>query len=214
MKKILIIDDDATLVELLQMVLEFKGYRTDTAVCGEEGMRRIVSFEPDVILCDVLIPDPDGHEILRWLRQEEHLAHLPFIFLTALSERTDVRSGMNHGADDYLCKPVGLDDILAAIDTRINRQAAMKHGAAPRPSEIVFDSFEPLLELGLTRREAEVLNWVAQGKSNPEIAVILGISPRTVGKHVEHILGTLEVESRGTAALVALEAHRKVQAVP
>ncbi len=211
MKKILIIEDDTMLIEQLQMVLQLEGYQVGTATCGEDGMKQIPAFEPDLILCDIIIPDPDGRAILKWLREQERFAHIPFIFLTALGEKSDVRTGMNNGADDYLCKPVDLDDVLAAITSRFERQSAVEKLATTASPEIVFESYEPLRSLGLTPREAEILNWVARGKSNPEIAIILGISRRTVDKHVENVFAALGVDNRGNAMLIAIETHTKAQ---
>lgn len=209
MKKILVIEDDAMLVEQLQLVLQLERYEVDLATTGEEALSQITAFGPDLILCDILIPKPDGREILQWLRSKPEYAHLPFIFLTALGEKSDIRTGMNTGADDYLCKPVDLDDVLAAIAARFDRQTAVENLPQGIIAQITFDSFEPLCALGITKREAEVLNWIAQGKSNPEIAIILGISPRTVDKHVENIFLSLEIDSRAAAMLIAIETQSK-----
>ena len=210
-KKILLIEDDAMLVEQLSMVLRLEHYHVETATTGTDGMTQIESFRPDLILCDILIPDPDGREILEWLRSKPEYAHLPFIFLTALAEKSDIRNGMNKGADDYLCKPVDLDDVLAAISARFDRQSALEKLSTDTFDQDSFASFESLCSLGLRNREAEVLNWIAQGKSNPEIAIILSISPRTVDKHVENIFTALDIDSRGAAMLIAIETQLKAR---
>ena len=109
---------------------------------------------------------------------------------------------MNLGADDYLTKPAAKADLLNAINARLQRQTQQ---ATPefKPN---FDSFKPLeAELGLTPRVAETLLWIAQGKTNPDIATILGISEGTVKKHVLEIFGALGVETRTAASLRALE---------
>lgn len=209
MRKILVIEDDAMLVEQLRMVLQLEHFEVGIATTGEDALSQITAFSPDLILCDILIPKPDGREILQWLRSKSEYAHLPFIFLTALGEKSDIRTGMNTGADDYLCKPVDLDDVLSAIAARFDRQTAVENLPQGMIAQITFESFEPLCTLGITKREAEVLNWIAQGKSNPEIAIILGISPRTVDKHVENIFISLEVDSRASAMLMAIETQSK-----
>jgi DNA-binding NarL/FixJ family response regulator len=111
---------------------------------------------------------------------------------------------MNSGADDYLTKPVDIPDLLAAVHARLERQQVLEATLASGPD---FTSSKPLeAKLGLTPREAEVLLWVAQGKSNGDIALILSTSESTIKKHLEHIFEKLSVENRGAAALTAVEA--------
>lgn len=110
---------------------------------------------------------------------------------------------MNLGADDYLTKPVTESDLLAALEARWQRLSALRQlQSAYHPD---FSSHQPLLTLGLTDREAEVLLWVAQGKRSPDIAVILGMSPATAKKHVCSVLAKLGCETRSAATLRALE---------
>ena len=155
---------------------------------------------PHLILCDIMMPGMDGYEVLTTLRADPLLASTPFIFLTAKGEKRDLRHGMVSGADDYLTKPVALDDLLDAIQARLARHAER---ARKQPD---FSNTAPLRALGLTEKESEVLLWVTQGKSNSETAVILGITEATVKKHLENIFGKLGVEKRGAASLIALEA--------
>jgi DNA-binding NarL/FixJ family response regulator len=149
-----------------------------------------------------MMPGMDGHAVLAALRADPDTARIPFIFLTAKGEKPDVRAGMNLGADDYLTKPVAKADLLTAIRSRLTRQAQQ---ATPtfQPN---FASPRPLQDaLGLTPRVAETLLWISQGKTNPEIATILGISEATVKKHVLEVFGALGVETRTAASLRALE---------
>jgi DNA-binding NarL/FixJ family response regulator len=148
-----------------------------------------------------MMPELDGHGVLHALREDPGTALIPFVFLTAKGEKDDLRDGMNLGADDYLTKPVARADLLNAIKARLRRSAQQ----APREFKPDFSSHEPLVKLGLTPRAAEVLLWVAQGKTNSDIATILGISESTVKKHVLEIFGKLGVETRGSAALRAIE---------
>ena len=143
----------------------------------------------------------DGYGVLGALQAERATATIPFIFLTAKGDRADIRSGMNLGADDYLIKPVSVPDLLGAIAARLARTA--EHRRELRP---VFESPAPLEKLGLTPREAEVLFWVAQGKTNAEIGLIIEAAAPTVKKHLEHVFEKLGVENRAGASLCAMEA--------
>ncbi len=203
MKTILIIEDDAQTRENLQLILDMEGFRAITAPDGQTGLALARKESPDVIVCDVSMPGLDGHGVLRELRAGEDTTPIPFIFLTARGEKRDIRDGMNLGADDYLTKPVDADDLLAAIQTRIARQHALQAtGNSPD-----FSSALPLEKaLGLTPREAEVLLWVSQGKSNADVATILGMSDKTVKIHLGHIFEKLNVETRTAAAMCAMEA--------
>ena len=108
---------------------------------------------------------------------------------------------MNLGADDYLTKPVANIDLLEAIEARLRRATRQ----ASREFKPNFSSHAPLVGLGLTPRAAETLLWLAQGKTNPDIATILGISESTIKKHVQEIFEKLGVETRGAATVRALE---------
>ena len=157
--------------------------------------------KPDLILCDVMMAELDGYGVLRALQADVNLALIPFIFLTAKGEKDDLRSGMNLGADDYLAKPVANNDLVQAIEARLSRSAQQaKRGFKPD-----FSSVEPLLKLGLTARATETLLWLSQGKTNSDIAAILGITESTVKKHVQEIFEKLGVETRGAATVRALE---------
>jgi DNA-binding NarL/FixJ family response regulator len=201
MKKILIIEDEPQTRQNLRTILEMEGFQALTAAHGRIGVDLARREKPDLILCDVMMPELDGHGVVQALRAEPATATIPFIFLTARGEKQDLRAGMNLGADDYLVKPVTATDLLAAIEARLKREAIRPPGTF-KPD---FSSPRPLLALGLTEREAEVLLWVAQGKSNGEIAAILGAAENTVKKHLQNIFEKLGLESRNAATVRALE---------
>jgi len=200
MTKILIIEDETQMRKNMLLILKKEGYEAIGAANGAEGITLARRELPDVILCDVMMPGMDGYGVLTALRAERATETTPFIFLTAKGERTDVRDGMNQGADDYLTKPVVVDDLLAAIRARIERRDQQQREFRP-----AFKSPEPLRSLGLTPRESEVLFWMAQGKMNAEIGVILDASAATIKKHVEHIFEKLGAENRAAASLRAME---------
>jgi DNA-binding NarL/FixJ family response regulator len=200
-KRILIIEDEPEMRRNLAMILRLEGYQPLTAENGRVGLDLAASEKPGLILCDVMMPELDGYGVLRALRADETTRSTPFIFLTARGEKPDVRSGMNLGADDYLTKPVGKADLLAAITSRLNRVGQIVADVKPN-----FDSYAPLQQhLGLTPRVAETLLWLAQGKTNGDIALILNISEATVKKHVLDLFTRLGVETRSAATLRAIE---------
>lgn len=201
MKKVLVIEDEPDMRRNLATILRMEKFEVFSAENGRIGLDMVARQRPDIILCDVMMPEMDGHAVLNHLRAEKETATIPFIFLTAKGEKADLRSGMNMGADDYLTKPVDKAGLLAAISARLKRQEEQTTNRFT-PN---FDSYEPLMDFGLTPRAAETLLWVAQGKTNPEIATILGISEGTVKKHVLEIFEKLQVETRTAASLQALE---------
>jgi DNA-binding NarL/FixJ family response regulator len=201
MKKILVIEDEPEMRRNITTLLRFKDYEPIAAENGRVGIEIARREQPDLILCDVMMPELDGYGVLRSLQADAKLTLIPFIFLTAKGEKDDLRSGMNLGADDYLTKPVGIDDLVLAIEARLNRTAQQ----AKREFKPDFTSTQPLLRFGLTPRASEALLWLAQGKTNSDIAAILGITESTVKKHVQEIFEKLGVETRGAATLRALE---------
>lgn len=202
MKKILLIEDEPEMRRNITTLLRYHDYLVVAAENGRSGIEAARRETPDLILCDVMMPGLDGYGVLHALQADDTLARTPFIFLTAKGEKDDLRSGMDLGADDYLTKPVGNADLIRAIETRLRRHQQQ----ATREFKPDFSSHKPLLALGLTPRAAESLLWLAQGKTNSDIATILGITESTVKKHVQEIFDKLGVETRSAAAVRALEA--------
>ena len=200
-KRILIIEDDAQTRRNIATILRMEGYDPLPASDGKEGVAVARRSRPSLILCDVMMPVLDGYGVIAALRGDETTAHIPFIFLTARGERADVREGMNLGADDYITKPVTASELLGAIEARLEREQHRPPGEF-RPD---FSSASPLEALGLTPREAEVLLWIAQGKTNGEISTILGTAENTVKKHAQHIFEKLGIDTRHAATAIAFE---------
>ncbi len=122
MKTILIVEDEMDIRANLQEMLENEGFNVLSAVNGKEGLDLSTSKEPDLILCDILMPQMNGYEMLEKLQDNPNTATTPFIFLTAKAETQDFRKGMMLGADDYLMKPFRMDDVLDAINTRLRKK--------------------------------------------------------------------------------------------
>lgn len=193
----------------LVLILQREGFLAEGAANGRFGIEMARTNEPDLILCDIMMPEVDGYEVLRTLRADPLTADVPFIFLTAKGQREDLRTGMDCGADDYLTKPMFREELLSAISARLRKQEQqeqrLRDKIAAMNFQPNFSSPAPLEIKGLTAREAEVLFWVAQGKANADVGSILNLSALTVKKHLAHIFEKLGVESRHAATVWALE---------
>ena len=202
MKRILVIEDEPEMRRNLMAILRLERFQPLAAEDGQVGVELAKREKPDLVLCDVMIPKLDGYGVIAALRASSETVAIPFIFLTAKGEKPEIRAGMNLGADDYLTKPVAKADLLAAVRSRLER-AAQQTVPEFKPN---FESAKPLeAAFRLTPRVAGTLLWLTQGKTNSEIATILGISESTVKKHVLEIFETLGVETRTAASLRALE---------
>lgn len=126
MKKIVLIEDSPEVRETTREILELADYDVVSAENGKKGVELAKKENPDLIICDIMMPDLDGYGVLRILGRNPDTSGIPFIFLTAKTERSDIRKGMNLGADDYLTKPFEETELLEAIETRLKRSEALK----------------------------------------------------------------------------------------
>lgn len=136
MKKILVIDDAEFILESTSTLLRFEGYDIYTAADGEAGV--IVAFEskPDLILCDISMPRLDGYGVLERIRSSPDTSTIPFIFLTAFTEKSNMRQGMEKGADDFLVKPYTRDELIAAIDAQWNKHSLIEKQVQDKVEEV------------------------------------------------------------------------------
>ncbi|AKD58225.1 response regulator [Spirosoma radiotolerans] len=118
---LLIIEDEDQIRHNLVELLTLSGYEVASASSGLSGLALASQRPPDLILCDIMMPQMDGYQVLEAIRRNPGLAHLPFVFLTAKSDMVDLRRGMSLGADDYLTKPFMIKDLLAAVESRLKR---------------------------------------------------------------------------------------------
>ncbi|MEH2414258.1 EAL domain-containing response regulator [Nostoc sp.] len=151
MPKILIIEDEEAVRENILDLLEAENFETLAAANGRIGVDLAISEIPDLILCDLMMPEIDGYGVLTALRQDPSTATIPFIFLTAKSGKSDFRQGMDMGADDYITKPFTRAELLSAITNRLEKYATLKRYLSP---PTVINSLSPkmqMLEISLHR---------------------------------------------------------------
>ncbi|HMN17264.1 MAG TPA: response regulator [Ignavibacteriaceae bacterium] len=130
METVLFIEDDKALRENFGKILSLNNYYPILAETGEMGLRLAKKILPDLIICDIMLPDIDGYQILKELSQTKETQTIPFIFLTAKAEMEDLRKGMNLGADDYLTKPIKTKEVLQAIRLRLDKKIKVNEMAA------------------------------------------------------------------------------------
>jgi CheY-like chemotaxis protein/CRP-like cAMP-binding protein len=126
MKSILVIDDNNDIRENTAEILDMAGYKTLTAENGKKGVDLALKERPDLIVCDIMMPELDGYGVLHLLRKNPDMQSIPFIFLTAKTERTDLRKGMEMGADDYITKPFDDIELLNAIEIRLKKAQVLE----------------------------------------------------------------------------------------
>lgn len=134
MKKILVIDDNNDIRENTAEILELAGYEVFTAENGKRGVETALREKPDVIVCDIMMPELDGYGVLHLVKKNEDTQHIPFIFLTAKTERGDFRKGMEMGADDYITKPFEEIELLNAIEIRLKKNEILQQSYSPGPA--------------------------------------------------------------------------------
>jgi DNA-binding response OmpR family regulator len=189
-KSILCIEDDQETAELIREDLAERGFRVTLAHDGQAGLQTILQHCPDLVLCDISMPVMSGFELLEQLSaMAPRFVDLPFVFLTALTDREDQLKGRRLGADDYVTKPIDFDLLAAIIGTRLARTA--RNESWPQ-------------DIKLTEREIETLTWSARGKTSEEIALILGLAKRTVDFHIDNARAKLGVSTRIQAVVKAV----------
>ncbi len=136
MKKILIIEDESELCDGIAEVLKFEGYSPFQSENGLNGLKLADELSPDLILCDIVMPDIDGYEVLKRFRKGQNRRPVPFIFITALNDRRNYRQGMEMGADDYLTKPFTRNELLNAVSSKMEKYSDLEEYVDRKMDEI------------------------------------------------------------------------------
>jgi DNA-binding NarL/FixJ family response regulator len=188
-KKILCIEDDRESAARIATALADRGFEIGVAHDGQDGLLAILKDKPDLVLCDVAVPRMSGFEVLERLNDiAPRLGRIPFVFLTASSDRKSELKGRQLGADDYITKPIDFDRLSLIIEARLAGVARNK--VWPK-------------QVHLNDREIEILTWVARGKTSQQIARRLRMSKRTVDFHIDNARVKLGAQTRAAAAIKA-----------
>lgn len=153
MKKILVIEDEKPVLINIIEILESGGFNAIGAENGEVGVQLATQQIPDLIICDIMMPALDGYGVLQKLRSQPLTEIIPFIFLTAKADKGDLRQGMNLGADDYLSKPFRRKELLEAVNTRLEKQAAImqKYVSQVQQTQGLLAKMQDLQQLSETK---------------------------------------------------------------
>lgn len=161
MRKILLIEDNDEVRENTAEILSLSNYEVITAVNGKAGVEMAIQHIPDLIICDIMMPVLDGYGVLHMLSRQKTTAAIPFIFLTAKSEKSDFRKGMEMGADDYITKPFDGIELLNAVETRLKKADALKQNFSLNNEGVnaFIDSAKNNAGLSLISNEREVNDY-------------------------------------------------------
>jgi DNA-binding response OmpR family regulator len=188
-KRILVVDDEPSILQLVDDALTADGYQVETAVDGEEALRKGAMTLPDLVLLDVMMPRSDGFAVYEQLRSRPVGLGCPIIFLTARHDIDDKLLGFEKGAADYITKPFHIKELLARIRVHLND----------------FGSSRSDLPNPLTERESEVMSLLASGKTYKQIARALAVSQSTVRNHLHNVYSKLNVVDRAQAVIAGRE---------
>ncbi|BAS54543.1 MULTISPECIES: response regulator transcription factor [Leptolyngbya] len=203
-RRLLLIDDDPNLILLVKDYLEFRGYEVVTAENGREALEVLEQDVPDMIICDVMMPEMDGYQLVSNIRQDPKTSWIPVLFLSAKGQSQDRVKGLNIGADVYMVKPFEPEELVAQVESSLKQASRLiqhkdaKGGENAPKIQVPFD-------VELTPTELRVVQFVARGMANREIAEELNVSQRTIESHVSNMLGKTGLHNRTELARWAIE---------
>lgn len=202
-KQLLLVDDDPNLVLLVKDYLEFKGFEVMTAENGREALEILETEIPDMIICDVMMPEVDGYTLVSQIRQDPHISWVPVMFLSAKGQSHDRVIGLNKGADVYMVKPFEPEELAAQVEATLKQAARIKE--VSNTSLETTDRIVVPPNVELTPKESEVVNLVAKGMANRDIAKHLNVSQRTIESHVSNMLNKTGLHNRTELARWAMQ---------
>jgi DNA-binding NarL/FixJ family response regulator len=202
---LLLIDDDPNLVLLVKDYLELRGYLVITAKNGRDALKVLEKELPRLIICDVMMPEMDGYTFVKKVRDNPQTSWLPILFLSAKGQIQDRVAGLSNGADVYMVKPFEPDELVAQIDASLKQAARMRQMQGASTDLGTTVSVNVPFDVELTPTEQRVIQLVAKGMANKEIAEGLSVSQRTIESHVSNMLGKTGLHNRTELARWAIE---------
>ncbi|MBC6472283.1 MAG: response regulator transcription factor [Hormoscilla sp. GM102CHS1] len=204
-KRLLLIDDDPNLILLVRDYLEFRGYGVMTADNGRQALEILEQEYPDMIICDVMMPEMDGYTLVKQVRENPKTNLIPFLFLSAKGHSADKVKGLNRGADVYMAKPFDPEELVAQVESSLKQASRLLVNKPPRAisTEPIFQNVPA--DVTLTPTELKVVKFVSQGMANREIAEEMNVSQRTVESHVSNMLAKTGLHNRTELARWAME---------
>jgi len=205
-KQLMLVDDDPNLILLVKDYLEFRGYDVVTAENGREALDKLEKQLPDLIICDVMMPEMDGYTLVKHVREDPRTSWIPVLFLSAKGQSQDRVKGLSTGADVYIVKPFEPEELVAQVESSLKQATRLiGHQNQANDNEPKKKSRR---HVDLTPTELKVVQLVAQGLSNRDIADVMNVSQRTIESHVSNMLGKTELHNRTELARWALESKK------
>jgi DNA-binding NarL/FixJ family response regulator len=197
-KRLLLIDDDPNLILLVKDYLEFRGYEVVTADNGIDALEVLDQETPDMIICDIMMPEMDGYTFVERVRQDSRNSWVPVLFLSAKGQSQDRVKGLNKGADVYMVKPFEPEELVAQVESSLKQANRLigHSGTGETASTLKVPA-----DVELTPTELKVVQLVA----NREIAIQMKVSQRTIESHVSNMLGKTGLHNRTELARWAIE---------
>jgi DNA-binding NarL/FixJ family response regulator len=206
-KRLMLVDDDPNLVLLVRDYLEFRGYDVVTAENGVIALEILEDELPDLIICDIMMPEMDGYTLVKKVREDSRTVGIPVLFLSAKGQTTDKVKGLNTGADVYIVKPFEPEELVAQVESSLRQASRLTNSQSAN-----LNSNGPKLRVRrnvqLTPTELKVVRLVTQGLANRDIARIMKISQRTIESHISNMLGKTGLHNRTELARWALESKK------
>ncbi len=202
-KTLLLIDDDPNLTLLVKDYLEFRGYNVLVANNGQEGLDVLDQTMPDMIICDVMMPELDGYAFVQRVRENPRTNWIPILFLSAKGQSADRVKGLSTGADVYMVKPFEPEELVAQVESSLKAASRLREHPTGRLEE--GPTIQVPFDVSLTPTELKVVQLVARGMANREIAEQMNVSQRTIESHVSNMLGKTGLHNRTELSRWAIE---------
>jgi YesN/AraC family two-component response regulator len=214
-KTILVIEDDITTQSLYSEFLKEEGFETIASTNGMDGIEKVKKNLPDLVICDIIMPDTNGYDVLSALQEDPLTAIIPFIFLTGCDKKADLRRGMELGADDYLTKPLTVQDLIKAVNARLSKQILLQNWCANYSQQLLPPVSTDMIATNTTEsiypscpQLKEVFDYIEanydQGITLSDVAVAVGYSSayltHRVGKETGETVNGWIVKRRMSAA--------------